>query len=493
MRSFGLRRSSVALAAIVLALAAAARGHGVHLQRRLIHVRVTDTTIAVEYQAQVGKLLLILLGVGNKPLAELTDGDRDCIAQQVDGMAYPSLTVRLDDAILPLVTRSRSCRAVPGGVCVTVVYMAEIEAWPSRQTRLFVMDGNPHVDEGDLPQFRVSASGRIGEVRREKGGRAVSFRLDRTAAAGPDATSGAAEPYPSTRPVEGDRAMSAMTAFLEETELTFGTVLLALGVALVLGAVHALSPGHGKAMVAAYLVGSRGRIRDAVLLGGVVTFTHVISVLIIGVIALVLSKFIVPQRLFPWISAASGALIVVVGFWLLVRTAGGAGHAHSHHHADGHDHGHHHDEAHDHDHAEAVTHVHGDDGHTHPHAEAHPHSHTHAHVPEGQVTPGSMISLGIAGGMVPCPTALVVLLVAVTLRRIALGLMMILVFSVGLAGVLILIGVLTVTASRLIRRFSEESGWIRKLPIASSVVIMIIGLTIIFRALVAAGILSVHF
>jgi len=464
----------VPVAAILLALAAAAHGHGVHLQRRRIHVRVTGRSVAVEYEAQVGKLLLILLGVGSKPLTELTDGDRECIAQQVDGMAYPSLTLRLDDAIMPLVTLSRSCRPVAGGVCVTVVYVAGIEAWPSRQTRLFVMDGNPHVDEGDLPQFRVLAGDRIGEVRREKGGRAVSFRVDRTATTRPDATSRAAEPRPSTRPVEGDRAMSAMTAFLEKADLTFGTVLLALGAALVLGAVHALSPGHGKAMVAAYLVGSRGRVRDAVLLGGVVTFTHVASVLIIGVIALVLSKFVVPQKLFPWISAASGALIVVVGFWLLVRTAGGAGRTRP-----------------DHDHARPHDHPHG--GETGAHSHAHDgHSHPHPHVPGGKVTLGSMISLGIAGGMVPCPTALVVLLLAVTLNRVALGLAMILAFSVGLAGVLILIGVLTVTASRLVRRFSEDRGWIRKLPIASSAVIMAIGLTIIFRALVAAGVISVN-
>ncbi|MGB2824887.1 MAG: sulfite exporter TauE/SafE family protein, partial [Phycisphaerae bacterium] len=326
---------------------------------------------------------------------------------------------------------------------------------------LFLLDSTPPVEKGDVPQFQVAGGDGIGEARREEGGRAVTFSFDRAAVARQGPASGAVEGDLSTRPVEPDREMSAMTAFLEKADLTAGTVLLALGVALALGAAHALSPGHGKAMVAAYLIGSRGRVRDAILLGGVVTFTHVVSVLIIGLIALVLSKFVVPQKLFPWISAASGVLIVIVGFWLLVRTAGGASHAH-----------------HEHAHSHAENH----DG----------HSHSHSHVPSGSVTLGSMISLGVAGGMVPCPTALVVLLVAVTLNRIVLGLAMILVFSAGLASVLILIGVLTVTASRFLRRFSDDRGWVRKLPIASSAVIMIVGLTIILRALVAAGIVSVN-
>lgn len=219
---------------------------------------------------------------------------------------------------------------------------------------------------------------------------------------------------------------------------------------------HALSPGHGKAMVAAYLIGRSGRIRDAFTLGTIVTITHVASVIVLGIVALLLSRYFLPGELYPWLGAFSGALVFGVGYMMLARRA-----VHSHGY---HDHGHH----------------------------EHSHSHSHSHEEDseaGQVSWWSMLSLGIAGGMVPCPTALVVLLASVAFGRIVFGLMLILAFSLGLAAVLILIGILTVRTSKLTERFAGSRRWIENLPVISAGLVMLAGIAIAFNALHAGGIL----
>ncbi len=263
----------------------------------------------------------------------------------------------------------------------------------------------------------------------------------------------------------------ALAAYVRAERLPFGVALVALAVAVALGAAHALSPGHGKAMVAAYLIGSRGRVRDAVTLGGIVTLTHVASVILIGILALTLSRYIVPEHLEIWLGIASGVLIVLVGYWMLARRALGLGH--------GHDHGHSHGDAHPHDH-----------GHDHDHGHGHTHTPTN---PEGEVTRGSLVSLGMAGGMAPCPTALVVLLAAVAMHRILFGLALIVAFSLGLAAVLIAIGILTVKAGSLTQRFAAGRRLVGALPVLSAGVVMLVGLGIVVRSLVAGGMVVLQF
>ncbi len=316
--------------------------------------------------------------------------------------------------------------------------------------------------------------------------------------------------------------------YVGKKDLSPVMIVFALGSALFLGCAHALSPGHGKTMVAAYLVGSRGSPRDAVVLGGIVTFTHVVSVVILGIFCLYFSKQVVSQKVFPWIGAASGAVIFMVGYWMLARRAVGLEHGHSHHHPHhervknlphlvstggpaeapveghtsagcqiGHLHHPHHGPGHDHEHH---GHPHGHEHeHTHPHHEpgrdhvhpGHPHGHSHTPGP-GPITMSSLVSLGLAGGMVPCPTALVILLSAISLGRVGFGLLLIVFFSVGLAAVLIVIGLLTVTASRFGERFSERRRWLQVLPVLSAGAVMIIGIGIAFNSLVAGGVLTVN-
>ncbi len=281
-------------------------------------------------------------------------------------------------------------------------------------------------------------------------------------------------------PVQSNE-QSRLTAFFHSDSLGPGMLLLAFCTAFFLGAVHALSPGHGKAMVAAYLVGSQGRKRDAVVLGSIVTFTHVISVIILGIIILLLSNKILPEQIYPWISISSGVLIFMVGLFLLVRQPVG----HSHNHSHGHDnhiiHNHNHEnnyEMHSHDN--------------------HDHGHIHNHLDDDSdgisKTPGfgSLISLGVAGGMVPCPSAIVVLLVSVTLNKIFLGLAIILVFSLGLASVLIGIGIVIVSVSGVSSKIEGLAPVLRILPRISACLILILGIFVTFHAMVAAGLIYVN-
>jgi nickel/cobalt transporter (NicO) family protein len=232
-------------------------------------------------------------------------------------------------------------------------------------------------------------------------------------------------------------------SLIARDELGPGVVLLSLLVAMFWGAAHALTPGHGKAIVAGYLVGTRGKPRHAVQLGLIVTATHTAAVFALGLVTLLLSRFIVPERLYPWLTVASGLLVVGVGATVLARRVRHArAHAHRHHHH----HGHH-------------------------------HHHDHAY---GR---GGLIGVGVAAGLLPCPSALVVLLSAIALHRVGFGLALILAFSVGLAATITAIGLVAVLARRAFGRISLNGPIVRALPAASALLILAVGVGITANAL----------
>ncbi len=257
-------------------------------------------------------------------------------------------------------------------------------------------------------------------------------------------------------------------------ELSTPVILFSLLFSMALGAGHALTPGHGKTIVAAYLVGSRGTAKHALFLGTTVTITHTLGVFAMGLIALFASQYILPETLYPWLSFISGAMVVAIGISLfrkrLLHARGKIVEDHSHHH-DAH---HSHDHSHSHD---AFTHTH--DG------------HTHTHTPPGAdgspVTWKSLLALGVSGGLLPCPSAIVVLLSAVALGRIGFGLLLILAFSIGLAGVLSGIGFLMVYARRYFERFNTHGPLLRWLPVASALVVSVAGIVLSLQALTQIG------
>ena len=231
-----------------------------------------------------------------------------------------------------------------------------------------------------------------------------------------------------------------LEALVDQGELSVGVLLLSLLLAAFWGAAHALTPGHGKAMVAAYLVGTRGTPRHALMLGGTVTVAHTAGVFALGFVTLGLSAFIVPEQLYPWLTLVSGVLVVLVGASVLRRRL------RSRHGRD------HHDHHHDHDHDDALT-------------------------------SKGILGVGVAAGLLPCPSALVVLLSAIALHRIGLGLALIVAFSLGLAATITAIGLVAVLARRTFSRISLDGPVVRALPAASAALILGVGLVITARAL----------
>jgi ABC-type nickel/cobalt efflux system permease component RcnA len=282
------------------------------------------------------------------------------------------------------------------------------------------------------------------------------------------------------------RADGGFAALLDSSRrLTLPVALLALLLAVFYGAVHALSPGHGKTMVAAYLAGTRGRARHAFALGATVTIAHTASVFALGLVTLSLSEFIVPERLYPWLNLTSGVMVLCVGLYAirtrLGRALGGlrprGGHADDHDHA--HDRAHDHDHAHDHGHEHEHAHEHA---HEHEHGRAHG-GHGHSHEVPADLSWRSLIALGVSGGMIPCPSALVVLLSAIALHRLAFGMLLILAFSFGLAGVISGIGLAVLYARRLFLRIPTAGRAARVLPVASAVSVTLVGVVLTLRAL----------
>lgn len=250
-------------------------------------------------------------------------------------------------------------------------------------------------------------------------------------------------------------------------ELTPGIALFALLLAAVLGGLHALSPGHGKTVVGAYLVGARGTARHAAFLGLTVTITHTLGVFGLGLVTLYASQYVVPERLFPILSFVSGAIVLLMGGRLFAKRL-----------------------------RSALTHDHPDQDHTHEHrhhdthGHAH-HHHGHIHSPLGTdgsaITWRSLFALGVSGGVLPCPSALVVLLSAIALHRVGFGLLLIVAFSVGLASVLTAVGVAFVYAGRFLKRPAPAGRLVRVLPVVSALVITCAGGAICYEALAQAG------
>lgn len=277
----------------------------------------------------------------------------------------------------------------------------------------------------------------------------------------------ASPPAPPTPPVVAQGAAGAvvkndyLSRLLKGETLSGSAIALGLLIAFALGAAHALTPGHGKTVVAAYLVGSRGTMKHAAFLGAVVTLTHTIAVFALGLATLFLFRFVVPEKITQILGVISGLSIVAIGAWMLYRRIRAKNHHHHHH-----DHGHHHH--HDHGHQHGPVHHHHD----------HEHPHSHSHVPQGDISWASLLTLAISGGLVPCESALILLLGAIALGRAGLGLILVLAFSLGLASVLIALGVVVLYAKHLLpdNVKAGAGSWGRWVPVGSAAVVLGVGL-----------------
>jgi nickel/cobalt exporter len=269
---------------------------------------------------------------------------------------------------------------------------------------------------------------------------------------------------------------NAFTELMNMRELSLSIVLLAAVVALGLGGLHALEPGHGKTLVAAYLVGTQGTAVHAFILGVIVTVSHTAGVFLLGAITLYAQKHIVPEQLYPWLGVISGLTISLLGIYLLLQRYLGveAGQVFAHSHG-----GYRH---------RGFVEPGGDL------AIASESASVASTLTGRAVSYRQLLALGITGGMVPCPAALVVLLSALALHRVGFGLFLIVAFSVGLAGVLIGTGLVVVYAGRFVSSRIPADGPLlgRWLPMASAAAVTALGLAIALRALLSGSILQIR-
>lgn len=348
--------------------------------------------------------------------------------------------------------------------------------WPAKaDEERHVQIHNAHLEANSLNWF--SLNGLSFSIPQQNNGRLnfdlIESTLTSWNSGQPDLASQMAQNLTNAAP-GGSGATAALVGLVKVTELSPLFLLTALLLSLALGSLHALTPGHGKTLVAAYLIGSRGRSRDAVFLGLVVTLTHTGSVILLGALTLLASQYILPGLIAPWLEIVSGMLVIIFGFNLFyqrrqvltdwwaarhikkprfslqsatviqpaarfgLRSTSSMEHAH----------------------------IHGPGGHT--------------HLPTGEITWKSLLALGISGGLVPCPDAIAILLVAVAINRILFGMALIVAFSVGLALVLILIGIAMVQGVRLVARSDMLTRFSRYTPLVSAVVVagLGVGLTV---------------
>ncbi len=370
--------------------------------------------------------------------AATVDGDADgtVSAGEIDAHAaavHDAVTAQVDGTTVDLIPTERRYPPLDlltaGGGTVTLVWTAPL---PVDAREVTVTD---HYDPGVTSTVQTGVlvapdPVAVGPVRHPDGGRGASLALNAAAAA----TGGA--PAPGAAASSGSPMLDAL-----RRPLTSPWALAALiGACTVLGALHALTPGHGKALLAAYLVGGRGTPGQAIALGSVVTVTHTAAVLALGGAVLAAGPSVVPAAVVPVLTATAGVVVLVLGLHLARRRWTGARLPV----ADGHGHG---------------------------------HDHGHDHGPARPAGMRGIATMGVSAGMIPCPEALGVLLLAIGLNRTALGLVMIVAFSVGLAAVLVGLGLFLVTAQPSLSRIGGRrlDRVAARVPLLSAVVVAALG------------------
>jgi nickel/cobalt transporter (NicO) family protein len=389
--------------------------------------------------------------------------DRECprlaggLLVTVDGLAVPLAVIgsalRFPEGVGGLATLRLECAlaaplaARPDGGDLT--YADTNQQGRIGWRELTAVGDRATFDAADVPA--TSVSNRLTAYPADRSGAPLDQRTAtiRFRPGGPPAPSVGGSGPVAGAPADGNpaaRATAAFTALVGERAGSGGFAVVALGLAVALGAAHALAPGHGKTVMAAYLVGLRGTVGQAVTIGATVTLTHTAGVLVLGLV-LSATRAVAPERLYPWLGLGSGLLLAAVGAALLAR---------------------------------ALT------GHRHGHAHDHPHPHHHAHPdPAGRpLGRRGLVALGLAGGLVPSPSAVVVLLGGIALGRAWLGVALVLAYGVGMAATLTGVGLLLARVRAGVdRRLALPAGSLPArlaglLPAATASVILLVGLVV---------------
>jgi nickel/cobalt transporter (NicO) family protein len=476
-RTGRLLLGACATALALLPASAAAHPLGNFSVNHLSQVRISEDRVEVHYildQAEIPTFQDVQRFDSDED-GEIAAAERRPFLDQKLTEIAPQLELSVDGRRLPLGAPRRASLAFPpgqGGLAVTRVEVDFRAPLPVAASEIELRDDSYGgrvgwkaiqvlPGEGTDVRSSVPASDPTNGLRAYPEDllesplevRSASFTVgdgsgDVSAPAGPDGG-----------PTTTDRSQDGFAGTLTGGDAHGLLILLLLAAAFAWGALHALSPGHGKAMVAGYLVGGRGTARHAVILGLTVTVTHTAAVFALGLVTLFASRYVLPEDLYPWLGVVSGLMVVAIGFavmrsrlrrWRSIRAeAAGRSRGHDHHH-------HHH------------------------------------HLPEAPITTRGLLALGVSGGAVPCPSALVVLIAAISQHRIGLGMALILGFSLGLAATLTAVGIAVVYGGRLVERIRPErrifgGRFIGVVPALSATLIVLAGTLITLRAIPAVG------
>ena len=536
----------LASAVLVLLAAAPAVAHPlgnftVNTADRLV---VTAAGVAVTHVVDLAEIPTVQLGQDRSGVDTDNDGalgagELDAYAQRECARIAPQLSLRVDDEPVALSVLSAAAEARSGTAGLPTTRLTCELLAPARPEQSVSFEDLVALERNGWRE--VTAGSRCGpltasSVPAESSSDLLTQYPEDLLASPVDVTSAAFEVQGKGKcTTTGDEALSSQdevaprgldglsrvfTDFVTRPDLTLPFALVALAASLLFGVLHALAPGHGKTVMAAYLVGQRGTAHQALQLGALVTFTHTASVLLLGAV-LAVGALAAPELVVPVTEVVSGVLLAAVGVYLLVLARrrlraelplhdhdGHDPHDHHHgrdddHHHDHHHHHHHHDDDHDHDHDhdhEAVPAppllAPTDDHHATAVATAplvHRHggrTHTHAPLPDGPLSWRALAGMGVAGGLVPSPSALLVLLSANALGRPVFGVLLVVAYGVGMAVTLTAAGLLLLRA----RAVLDRRGWTgrrgarlaRLLPLLTAVVVVLVGVGLIARG-VATG------
>jgi len=469
-----LRRALVfaGVVAAVLSAPAAAIAHplGNFTVNRYAGIELTPDEVRIDYVLDLAEIPTVQVRpeIDADADGDVTDAERAAWAARTAPTLLANLTLTVDGRPVPLDVVSSSMRFRPGQGGLDILRLEATFAGPVASTgELAFADAN-FADR--IGWAEVTAAGADGAAvagssvpARSVSNALLSYPQDllsspldvheATLSFHPGTSTAAASTDGAS--ANGSRPDVTGGAFAGLVGRTGPFMLVALLLAFGFGALHALGPGHGKTLMAAYLVGAGGRARHAVAVGGSVAVMHTASVLALGFVVLTVTEVFAPERVYPWLGLASGLIAFALGASLLVARLGSWSGGRT-------------DPEHHHPHEDGST-AHG---HVHPHP-----------VPSRPLSRKSLTALAVAGGMLPSPTALVVLLAAVALDRIAYGLALIGAFSIGLATALVVVGLIALRARDVVAgRMSGRTA--RLVPVLSAASIALLGLVLTFRGFV---------
>jgi len=506
--ALGVRSLLAGLVFLLAAVPAAAHPLGNFTINHLTKLALSNDRIAVRYVLDMAEIPTFSALRANGSNGALGETQLSAWGRTQAATLLPALQVTMDDKAVPLVLDAVKTRTRPGAGGLPTLYMvldahaplgalASVTAIAFRDMtfpgRLGWHDVTVAPRAEPTRELTAYPSALLGSPRSTtavtialRNGAVASVHADEAASA-----DGAAASVPSA--VRSNQLSDMLARGTSDP----GFVALTFLVAILLGALHALEPGHGKTLLAVSLVGARATVKQAAILASALTIAHTIGVLALGVAINIFKGYFVPETIYPWITLVSGIVIAVIGARAVQRQIEARqplAHGHAHEHAATHPHEHPHvhqpnDSVHSHAAHGHATHQHGAG--SHPHAHAHDdleHARSHAIPGNAPLTFGGTVWAAMSGGVAPCPAALVVLLAALALNQVAYGVFVIVAFSIGLAVTLTGLGIAVVRGATWLQGRPQFERFVVYGPLVSAIVISTIGAIMVGQGFAQQGV-----